>query len=310
MISSFFEKTKPITHIVLAISLFLFYFSSVIFETNPQEISKVFGMELVAFIVLLISLLTIGQMVRAEKVTELNSYAMFFFVVLIIVFSEELANKNVIFTNLFLLLAIWRLFAFRSLKNVKHKIFDASLLIATASLLYDWALIFILLVFYVIGIYDRKSFKNWLVPFLGLGTVFILSFTYLNWTGSLEFFKDHYRFTLGIFGSSSFFQALNVKALIYFILIFVVAFTVFIRLRSLGGGKLLMLRTLLIVFVFGVITALLTPVNESPMLITFFPAAVFLGNYVEGIKKAKLLEVLLAISIVLPVLLFVLEINS
>ncbi|SDQ14836.1 DUF6427 family protein [Flagellimonas zhangzhouensis] len=310
MISSFFEKTKPITHIVLAISLFLFYFSSVFFETNHQEISRVFGVELIAFVVLLISLLSIGQMVRAEKVTELNSYAMFFFVVLIIVFSEELANKNVIFTNLFLLLAIWRLFAVRSLKNVKHKIFDASLLIATASLFYDWALIFILLVFYVVGIYDRKTFKNWLVPFLGLGTVFILSFTYLKWTGSLEFFKEHYRFTLGIFGSSSFFQALNVKALIYFILIFIVAFSVFIRLRSLGGGKLLMLRTLLIVFVFGVITALLTPVNESPMLITFFPAAVFLGNYGEGIKKVKLLEALLALSIVLPILLFVLEINS
>ncbi len=310
MISSFFEKTKPITHIVLAIALFLFYFIRAFFGQNIQEISQILPLELLTFFVLLVSLLAIGQMVRAEKVTELNSFAMLFFVVLIVVFSEELANKNVIFTNFFLLLAIWRLFAVRSLKNVKHKIFDASLLIASASLFYDWSLIFILLVFYVIGIYDRKALKNWLVPFVGLATVFVLSFTYLQWSGSLGFFKEHYRFTLGIFGSSSFFQALNVKALIYFILIFIVAFSVFIRLRNLGGGKLLMLRTLLVVFVFGVIVALLTPVDESPVLITFFPAAVFMGNYVEGIKKQKLLEALLALCIVFPILLFVLEINS
>ncbi len=304
MISSFFGKTKPINYIVLAIFLFLFYFANIFFQLGEQRINEVIPLEILLFVALLLAVFIINLIVRAEKATESNSYTMVFFVLLIVAFSDELVLQNVIFANFFLLLAFWRILSIKSIRNVKHKIFDASLLIALASLFYDWAIAFMLLVFFVIGVYDRKTFKNWLVPFLGMTTIFILTFTILKLKGSLDYFENHYQFSLGLFTTKSFFQVLNVKTLAYLILTIIVSILVFVRLRNVSGGKLLLLRIVFLVFLLGTGIILFTPADASPVLITFFPAAVFLTNYFESIKKRKLQEVVLILSIVVALVLF------
>jgi len=309
MISSFFGKTKPINYIVLAIFLFLFYFTNVFFQIGEQRINEAIPLEILLFTGLLLSVFIINQIVRSEKATEANSYAMVFFVFLIVAFSDELVLQNVIFANFFLLLAFSRLLSIKSIKNVKHKIFDASLLIAISSLFYDWALVFMLLVFFVIGVYDRKTFKNWLVPFLGMTTIFVLTFTVLKLKGSLNFFEDHYQFSLGLFTTKSFFQVLNIKTLIYLILTIIVSILVFVRLRNVSGGKLLLLRIVFLIFVLGTGIILFTPADASPVLITFFPASVFFTNYFEGIKRRKLQEVVLIGFMVLACSLFVIHLN-
>ncbi|UBZ15868.1 DUF6427 family protein [Flagellimonas marinaquae] len=309
MISSFFGKTKPINNIVLASFLFLFYFTNVFFQLGDQRINQVIPLEMMLFAVLLVSVFITNQIVRTEKATESNSYAMLFFVLLIVTFSDELVLQNVLFANFFLLLAFWRILSIKSTKNVKHKIFDASLLIAIASLFYDWALAFMLLVFFVIGVYDRKTFKNWLVPLLGVGTIFILTFTVLKLKGSLNFFEDHYQFSLGLFTSKSFFQVLNIKTLIYLILTVLVSITVFIRLRNVSGGKLLLLRIVFLIFVLGTGIILFTPADASPVLLTFFPAAVFFTNYFEAMKKRRLQEALMVGFVVLACSLFAVHLN-
>lgn len=309
MISSFFGKTKPINNIVLASFLFLFYFTNVFFQLGDQRINQVIPLEMMLFAVLLVSVFITNQIVRTEKATESNSYAMLFFVLLIVSFSDELVLQNVLFANFFLLLAFWRILSIKSTKNVKHKIFDASLLIAIASLFYDWALAFMLLVFFVIGVYDRKTFKNWLVPLLGVGTIFILTFTVLKLKGSLNFFEDHYQFSLGLFTSKSFFQVLNIKTLIYLTFTILVSIAVFIRLRNVSGGKLLLLRIVFLIFVLGTGIILFTPADASPVLLTFFPAAVFFTNYFEAMKKRRLQEALMVGFVVLACSLFAVHLN-
>ncbi|MGN7513485.1 MAG: DUF6427 family protein [Allomuricauda sp.] len=309
MISSFFGKTKPINYIVLALSLFLFYFTSVFFQLGEQRINEVILLEILLFACLLLSVFIINQIVRSEKATERNSYTMLFFVLLILTFSDELILQNVIFANFFLLLAFWRILSIKSIRNVKHKIFDASLLIAIASLFYDWAIAFMLLVFFVIAVYDRKTIKNWIVPFLGLATIFILTFTVLKLKGSLNFFEDHYQFSLGLFTTKSFFQVLNIKTLIYLILTIIVSISVFVRLRNVSGGKLLLLRIVFLIFVLGTGIILFTPADASPVLVTFFPASVFLTNYLEAIKKRKLQEVALIGSMLVALSLFAFHLN-
>lgn len=67
MISSFFGKTKPINYIVLAIFLFLFYFSNVFLGLREQKINDVIPFELLTFVVLLLGIFIINQMVRAKR---------------------------------------------------------------------------------------------------------------------------------------------------------------------------------------------------------------------------------------------------
>ena len=97
---------------------------------------------------------------------------------------------------------------------------------------------------------------------------------------------------------------LNVKTLAYLILTIIVSILVFVRLRNVSGGKLLLLRIVFLVFLLGTGIILFTPADASPVLITFFPAAVFLTNYFESIKKRKLQEVVLILSIVVALVLF------
>src|SRR5690606_6331227 len=158
------------------------------------------------------------------------------------VFPENLSHRNAILTNLFILLALWRLLSIKSIKSVKHKIFDASLLIAVASLFYDWALAFMLLVFRVINSYDRKTLKNWLVPLVGVATVMVLGFTVLKVTDNLDYLSGHFQFSTGILEATSLGEVLSTKALVYMVLVLSITLVLYLRWRSQGSGKLLQLR--------------------------------------------------------------------
>ena len=137
----------------------------------------------------------------------------------------------------------------------------------------------------------------------------MLTFTVLKVQGSLEFFEEHYQFSLGLFTTKSFFQVLNVKTLIYLMFTILVSTLVFVRLRNVSGGKLLLLRIVFLIFILSTGIMLFTPADASPVLITFCPAAVFFTNYFEGIKKEKFQEIALMGSIVLACALFVFHLN-
>lgn len=310
MISSFFGKTKPINYIVLSVFLFLFYGFFQFFNQNKEIQVDPIPLEILTVAVLLLAIFIINHIVRIEKVTGFSSYAMLFFVLLIVCFSDTITDKNAIFCNFFLLLMAWRLLSIKSLRNVKHRLFDASFLIGIASLFYDWALLYLVLIFFVINVYDRKTVKNWLVPFVGLLTVFILVFTILKITDNLAFFAEHYTFSINTVGTSFFSEYVNNKLMGYSILMLILMLLVFLRLRQKGGGKLVVLRIVFLFFIVGVVLSLFKSKEASPVLITFFPAAVFLTNYLETIRKTRFKELAFGVLIFIPILVFLLEINQ
>src|SRR5690606_38706665 len=239
-----------------------------------------------------------------------NSYAALFFVLLTLAFPENLSHKNAILANFFVMLALWRLLSIKSIRSVKHKIFDATILICIASLFYDWALVLLLLILLVINIYDRKTFKNWLVPLLGVATVFIITFTVLKLYGALDFFGEHYLFYTGILQASSLKEVLSIKALVYILFVVLVTLLLYLRLRRVGSGRVLHLRIFLLSFLLVAGITLFTHVDAHPLMITFFPASVFLANYFDGIKKARLRGLILFLGILLSLFLFAIELNG
>jgi len=304
MISSFFGKTKPIGHIVLSVSLFLLYFTNAFWAPQGLDPKEDLPVEVMSFAVLLLALVLINLTVKSEKLTETNSYAMLFFVLLCAIFPENLSDKNALLANVFVLSALWRLLSIKSIKLVKQKIFDASLLVAVASLFYDWALTFLLMVFRVINIYDRKNFKNWLVPLVGVATVGVLSFTFLKIGGNLDFFGGHYRFSTGILQATSLAEVLSTKALVYIIFVLLMALVLYLRWRRQGSGKLLQLRIVLMAFLLGVAITLFTPVDAPPLMITYFPASVLMANYFERIKRTSLRNLILLLAIMFSLAVF------
>ena len=132
--------------------------------------------------------------VKRNKMTANNSFTMLFLVLLMVVFPETLIDNNIVICHFFILLATRRLISLRSLKNIKFKIFDATLWIMFSSIFMDWSLLYLLVVFVAIYIYAPKTFKNWLVPFTAIIAMALICYGYLVLTGNQTFFLTHYQF--------------------------------------------------------------------------------------------------------------------
>ena len=303
MISSIFGKTKPINFIIIISVLFVTYWLvHFVLLDSTYEVSDLIS-NIAFFAILAISIFVVDFIIKRNKITAPNSFAILFYALLVLVFPETLTDSNVIFCSLFLLLATRRLVSVRSLKNIKLKIFDGTLWIMVASLFYEWALIYLILVFLAIYIYEPKNVRNWMVPFAGVFTVFMIAFCILILSNKTEFFLNHYQFSFDF--NSSYFQqwANSTRLLVYALLTFLTMIFSFLKLGKAGLGQIVTMRLIGFSFVLGLILKVLSSsLDSQPIMVTFFPAAIFITNYVESIKKPNIKEVVLIISVFVPML--------
>ncbi len=310
MISSFFNKTKPINYVVLSTFLVLLYGLYHFYGPSSNEDSTVsYFLETLTLVTLLAEMFLINEIVRREKVTSFSSYAMLFFVLLLVVFPESLMDKKVVFCNFFLLLSLWRLLSVKSIKNVKHKIFDASFFIGVASLFVDWALAYLLLVFLVINLYDRKTFKNWVVPFIAIIALGILTFALLQLYDSVSFLENHYLFPIN-FLNEDFTAFKMMKPIFYSVIILIVMTLAFLKQRQKGGGKLLVLRILFSAFVLSTLVMFFNSKHLGTALLGFFPASIFMTNYLESFKQNRYKEVAIVILLFIPFFILGVQLSS
>jgi len=305
MISSIFGKTKPINYIIVLTFLFLFYWLVHFFLYQ-----RVYGYEqllwqVVVLAVLLFTFFIVNFVVIRNKLTGANSYTILFFALLMVIFPETLTDNKAVLCNFFLLLATRRLISMKSLKNLKIKIFDASLWIMFGSLFYDWALLYLLVVYMAIYIYEPKNFKNWIVPFAAFFVVLMISFGFLTLSNNQDFLYRHYQFSIQFDADYYLNWTNSSKLIIYTMLFFMLSIFAFLKLGKSGVGKIVTTRLIVFSFVIGLLlNVLISTADLHPILLTFFPAAVLMTNYVEWIKRDKIREIVLMFSIFTPFIIF------
>ena len=308
MISSIFEKTKPINFIIVLVFLFLFYWSVQFYLLDETFTDIEIVPSIVVLTILLFSVFVVDFVVKRNKLTGTNSFAILFFTMLFVVFPETLGDSNAIFTSFFLLLAFRRLLSIKSLKNIKFKIFDAGLWICISSIFYEWSILYLLLIFAAIYIYDPKNIRNWLVLISVAFCFFMILYGVLVLLDEASFIKNHYDFAINFDAIFPIKWWSSLKLSLYAIFNMLLAFSTFIQLGKSGKGKVIIMRLIALSFLIGlVVNFLVTSENTSAIMITFFPSVIFIVNYLESIKKRKFLEVLLLASILVPILVFVLK---
>ena len=306
MISSIFEKTKPINFIIVLVFLFLFYWSVQFYLLDYTFTDIEIVPSIVVLTILLFSVFVLDFVVKRNKLTGTNSFAILFFTMLFVVFPETLGDSNAVFTSFFLLLAMRRLLSIKSLKNIKLKIFDSGLWICISSIFYEWSILYLLLVFAAIYIYDPKNIRNWLVLLSVAFCFFMILYGVLVLLDEVSFMKNHYDFAINYDAIFPIKWWSSLKLSLYALLNMVLAFSTFIHLGKAGMGKVIIMRLIALSFLIGlVVNFLVTSENTSAIMITFFPSVIFIVNYLESIKKPKFLEVLLIASILVPILVFV-----
>jgi len=301
MISSIFRKTKPFNYVILLTFLFVFYGVVVflLFSTPYQQnilFEQIFSLAALLFLIFLINFV-----VKRNKITGPNSFVILFFTLLIVLFPEVLLDNNGIFCTFFLLLAVRKLLSIKSLIKIKLKIFDASIWIAVSSFFYDWALLYMLLVFITIYLYQPKNIRNWLIPFIGFLTVALISYVVLTLLNKQDFILNHYVFSINITSDFILEWKNSLKLLLYILASLILFILTFLKLSKSGQGRINTMRLIAIFFFMGLIINLLESFNEvTPILITFFPTSVFLTIYIENMKRSKLKEAVLVLTVIIP----------
>ena len=305
MISSIFGQSKPINYIIILGFLFLFYALLSAGEIAGLKSVETILLHLLVLSVLLFSVMVVNFIVKRNQISGTNDFTIFYYALLIILFPDVLRDPNAIFSSFFLLLAMRRLISLKSLKNIKLKLFDATFWIAAGSLFYDWVLLFLVLVYICIYVYEPKNIRNWLVPLLSLAAAFIMVYMFLILTGITDFIMNHYRFKFYTDSNILFSIQGSVKILLYTLLVIMAAIVSFVKLRKLGMGKIVTMRIITISFFIGIIiTTFKSSETISPIMITFFPASILFTKYVEVIKKINIKEVTLILSLVVPFMVF------
>ena len=302
MIANFFNKSKPVNVVIVVILLLLYYSVATLFikeiEISIPVLINKFGF----FFWHILLLLIVNFIINKNKLTQANSYALLLVVLLLGTFSEAMFYEEIVFSNISLLLAFRKIYSLRSGLNTKKKLFDAGFWIGISTLLYSWSVLFILLAYIAMIVYQKLSFKNLFIPLIGFIAPIFLFFTYHFYTDTMAFFESRFVFSsnLDFENYNSFKLLVPIAYLIAIVMWSIVSVTPKVVLVS---NKLKMSwNVLLSQFFIAGFLVLLSPVkNGAEMLFLLFPASVIVANFLQkmesSIFKNMIIYLFVAISV-------------
>lgn len=308
MITSIFKKSSPINYTIVAVLLLSVFILCSIRQgiwLNSLENGLI---SLTLFLVLVASLFLTNFIVKKNGLTKNSSFALFFFVLLLMFFPAVLTNFKLVFSNFFILLALRRLISLQTLKAPKEKIFDASLWIFVASLLHFWAILFIVLVYISIFFHVSRDYRNWLIPFVSLFTTIVIS---LLLSLVLNQNTTQYTATIGLFDLRLDYFKNNYENLAISMFSVVAVFFLFSKMIALTNRPLVLqasYKKIIFSFIIGVVIYMISPNKSNDVLVfTFFPLAVMATNNIEYSKNKINQELALGLTIILAVCSFFLQ---
>ena len=305
MIATIFSKTRPFNYILIGLLLVLFFvlfgFCQNLFDGLSATLVLVATFVLIAGTIFLTSFIGLRN-----NLTKNNTYAILFCLLFTLMFPQVFQNVGLVFSNFLVLLAIRRLVAVQSLKNIKQKIFDASMLIFMASLFQFWAILFILLVFVIIVFFAVRDYRNWIIPIIALAaTVVLFVFFALLFEPVLvaNYFQNQ-TISTNIDYFSNTFQNISFSVFLTLSLLFFTSLVFSYTKKPMADQALF--RLIMLSFLLAIAVFVLSPEKNNSLLIyAFAPLAIMASNYFENIQTNWIAQVSAGIITILAITCFV-----
>lgn len=307
MISNFFSKSKPIHYIVVIVILLLVFVLGRFKMFSADFNMVIFAEQAGLFLIAIFSIFVFDFLVSRNGLTKKNSYNILLFALYFAILPQTTLHSDLLFANFFILLALRRIISLRSQKEIKKKLFDASFWIAIATLFYFWSALFFVLIIAALLVYLITDVKNYLIPFVGIVTVAILTVSYF-----ILIEKDVIDYVGGLFDYSVDFSALNSKPIIIgtTLLLSFGLWSLFYYIKNIKSKmksyrpsfKLIVLSAILGL----VIIAIAPSKNGSEFIFLFAPLSIIMTNYIEVISEKWFKETLLWVLAITPIVLLML----
>lgn len=297
-----FENTRPITILsslfwVLIITLFGIY-KYFINETFKAEflIQSYYpnmgdGLASLISVIIMLSLaILLHNIVHEHSITRDNSFALLFFVILISTNHSIVILNPVLIATLFIVIALKYLLSLHEHKKMTQKLFNAGLLIGIASVFYPFAIFYGLLIYLGVTIYGADSWRQWLLPLIGIALPFYFLFTGYYIFDSLDVFWDKYFIQAIEFTKHDFFKSTG-QVILWGIFIGITIFatldyTGHMRSQKLDTKKGYSMNYLSLLI--GIFIVALGEINNGQeFIILFFPTSIIWAKYMQHKKNNR-----------------------
>jgi len=303
MLTSFFGKSTPLNFVLLG--SYIFVICLLHFVLDAEVVFSLVNLgKFAALVALLIfSVLLLDFTIRKNGLTLLNTYAIFIFSCAVGILCGFIKEPNLVIANVFLLLALRRMFSLQAPKNSERKILDASIWILLASAFYFWSILLFLGLYVAITLKPQKTIRYYLVPFVAIIGVFLIATAYhflieqsfgwfVNWLGDTSFDFTNYAQT-------------KMLVFISFVATLLV-WTLITKIKAItSGAKKSRPNNILEIYV---LVALLSVVLFSAektgeeFLLFLAPSAIIISGYIEKKSEVWFKEILLWVFVLLPIL--------
>lgn len=301
MITSIFSKSRPINYLIVIVLIFLFFLISNIdllfgnFDTTIKTISRLI---ITIFMVFLLDFL-----ISKNDLTKKNSYAILTFGLLFGMFPEALIYSDLLFANLFVLLALRRLISMHSRLSLKKKLFDAGFWIMLATLFYFWSILFFSIVIVALIYHSQNDIKNAIIPLTGVLVVVMLLMIY-----NIIFYGTFVRPTnLELYASLDYTPYNSKENILRLTVLFtslVWILIYFFRVLADKNSKLKPSYFLIAwASIIAILIAIISPLkNGSEFIFVFAPFSIIMANYIEVISERWFKEIFVILLIVTPII--------
>ncbi|WP_298532321.1 DUF6427 family protein [uncultured Algibacter sp.] len=307
MITSFFNKSRPTNFlIVFAVTLLAFIIARI-----PIICGGISGEFLIKqstlLFVILSSILLLNFIATKNSLTHNSNFELLLFSLFLLFIPLTTASSDILLSNFFVLLGLRRIISLHTEKDTKKKLFDAAFWIGIAALFYFWSILFFALIIASLVLYTDKNLRHWILPFLGILSVFLITsaLSIVLYDNFFEIFDlpPEMSYEFEAYNSLKYLIAITV------LLSFGVWSSIF-YLQNIKKKKKVYrvsFKTIIIAMFIGFFIVIQVPdKNGAEFLFLYAPLSIVIANYIEIIQDKWFKEVFLSILIVVPFILLLL----
>tara|TARA_B110000003_G_scaffold276437_1_gene322887 strand:+ start:7490 stop:8410 length:921 start_codon:yes stop_codon:yes gene_type:complete len=305
MLANFFGKSNPANFIIIFL-IFIAFFCAISISSNLQgTINFSFIFHQLSILILFSFLFFCYNFILSKnKLTLYNSYGFLLFVLFFGFYPDTMTDRNGVILNLIVLVFLRKVFSLSSLKSPYKKMVDSGFWLGILFLMEPSNLIFAILIFISIGLFQKLNIRTFLIPIIGFLAPVFCYFSYCFWFENIEEFtklflwESNYKIQIT--------KPISFSSIFLGSLIFISIFLKTPKVLLIRG----MYRKYWILIIFNMILAISIFLIQKDYsgferILLFFPASIIITNWMESIKNIFLKNILICLLIIIPVILLI-----
>lgn len=300
MLSSFFNKSKPINFVIVALYMLVLYIIAQYKIGFSLDYIAIL-LFLAGFVIYVLAMLILNMLTQKNDLTYKSTNTILLFAFLTALLPHALTDFRILVANVFVILGVMNVLNLRNGKQMKATILNASLCIGIASLAYFWSISFILIVFFGVFFFEAKNYRNWIIPIVGVFAVYLLTncFTLLFYDGFLIITKhvDPMSFSIDGYTDKQHLFSIGIVTIcsLFFLVVYATKFS-----RKSTKSKPVLKLIIAYLLIALTIVIIVPHKNTAELIFITAPLAIIGTTYVELDNGKLIQEINLWVFLLLP----------